>query len=378
MRNAKIQTYKCSMLCLLLVLLVPRWAAAQLPVDIDLAMIDGVDIKPANVFQYSIISSHDKVLPVTVKGVISYRNTGHKISYSYTYSLQPGFNMIVQDNISPNWDFSSSGIRDLFFNYNLLPEGTYQYCISVSASVFGESVVKIETECVYRKAADIFMITLLEPENNAKIQEYNPLLSWVVNYPMPGELTYKLRLVEVKNGQNNANALARNNPIYSESNIAQTSLVYPVYAKPLKAFQPYAWTVDAYYRGILIGGAEPWRFTIIEDSIKENKVPYDLSYININKEKRPDGVQAIGKLKIKYDLRDYKTDTLFVKLTHDGEPIKLREDKLSAKHGDNRYEIEFTDKPKLRHNRIYMIEFTNSMGEVFPISFQYKNPDYLQ
>src|SRR5690606_35880718 len=100
------------------------------------------------------------------------------------------------------------------------------------------------------------------------------------------------------------------------------SMMYPVYGKPLEKFQPYAWTVDAYYKGILLGGAEPWQFTIIEDSLF-TAIPRDPAFVDIKKENGSYNLYAPGKLKLKYKLDDLRADTLRLQLLDEQEqPVK--------------------------------------------------------
>ena len=133
-------------------------------------------------------------------------------------------------------------MRELFMDYGKLPQGTYEYCVSVIPQQTNPEVgnTDITTECSYKTIKDLFLINLIDPENNAKIYEHYPMLSWVVNYPFASQLQYRLRVVPVYEGQRNENAITRNNPVFEDKNVFGTSLVYPVTAKPLELFQPYA------------------------------------------------------------------------------------------------------------------------------------------
>ena len=231
--------------------------------------------------------------------------------------------------------------------------------------------------CVYQTVNDIFLINLITPENDAQLYEHNPMLSWMVNYPFASSLTYKLRLAEKKDGQNNENAIVRNNPIFSDNNVFSTSIIYPVTAKPLQVHQPYAWTVDAYYKGILLGGAEAWNFTIIEDSFLTASIPKEIGYLDIRNEQVKDPVYAIGTLKLKYDLRVLKHDSLLLELKAGDKVVKLKRPYLLAKHGNNRLDIDFTNSPRLKHLKMYTLHITNGKKENFVVTFKYINPELL-
>ncbi|RYE14718.1 MAG: hypothetical protein EOP51_27720 [Sphingobacteriales bacterium] len=236
--------------------------------DLDLSRIDGMDITPENVFQYQLLSTHQGRREAIIRGVIRFRGSDMRISYTMFVGIESGLNQVESLQRQVQWEYSSSALKELFQNYKLLPQGTYEYCVTVTDKQFADNAdYSSEQQCILRQSRDLFMINLIEPEDDAKLYEYYPMLSWVATYPIGGALSYRLRVAEVKNGQSNYNAITRNNPVYQERDLINPGLVYPVYAKSLKPYQPYAWTVDAYYKGILLGGAEPWKFTIVEDSV---------------------------------------------------------------------------------------------------------------
>lgn len=355
--------------------------AQELKMTVNLSTVDGIEISPDNIFNFQIISNESRTRNVSITGTLIYRNSKLRMSYSFSAMIHPGMNSFSKSVVTaPQWSFSDNALRELFFDYKKLPQGTYEYCVEIGLDrKLSEEQLPIPVgECVYYTVNDVFLINLITPENDAELYEYNPLLSWMVNFHAPGLLTYKLRLTDVKEGQNNQSAINRNNLIYKENNVISTSQIYPVTAKPLKAFQPYVWTVDAYYKGILLGGAEPWRFTIIEDSFLEASIPKDVPYLDIRLEKVIDPVFAIGKLKMKYELRDLKVDTLQLRLVSDGKEIKLKNNKIETRAGDNRLELDLTSAPRLRHFKIYTMYINNLQGEKFTVSFRYVNPDFVK
>ena len=368
---------KRALICLMLMSALTTATQAQ-QVLVNLSPVDGIELTPDNVFNYQIQSSMTKAMNAVVKGKLVYRANGLSFNYTFPYTVRPGVNMIDPSSIHPQWTFSSSAFKELFNDYKKLPTGTYEYCVEVSLQGPGGETIEGSSnrECLYHKSDEVFLINLIDPENNAKLHEYFPMFTWMVNYPFAAALTYNIRVAEVKDGQNNTAAVNRNNPIYQEKNIPQTSIGYPVYAKPLEPFTPYAWTVDAYYKGILLGGAEPWRFTIIEDSVMQ-PVPKNLSHLDIRKESSGTQAYAIGKLKIKYQLMEYKSDTLKLKLSADGKQISLKRNLLPATYGDNRFDIDFYKDLNLRHLKFYRLDIESQQGEKFTVIFKYINPDFI-
>lgn len=366
--------------CLVFFTLLWLRSNGQNDIFINLAPIDGIDITPDNLFSYQIQSNLNRSSRCMIKGTIRYRQSGLMLSYQYIYNIVPGINQIARNMISPQMTYSSNALKELFEYHKKLPEGIYEYCVAVQADYQTEGASEPYTECLYHKSEDIFLINLIDPPDNAKIHEYNPMLTWTVNYPFANELTYRLRVAEVKKGQNAASAINRNNAIFDQRDLKQLSLIYPVYAKPLQEDQPYAWTVDAYYKGILIGGAAPWIFTIVQDSFVTG-IPKDPSYVDIKKETGSYSLYAPGKLKLKYVLDDLKTDTLrLVLYDQDQKEVKLIKDfqTLNAKYGDNRYDLDLAENQPLKHLKKYTLIITSMTGKSYRILFEYINPDFIK
>lgn len=347
---------------------------------VNMAMLDGVGITPDNLMQFQVQSNMPKSTHALISGTIRYRNSELRMSYKFEYDLKPGMN-ILSTAKKPTITYSSQALRELFEQYRMLPQGIYEYCVSVTPNYnMGENIPGPDyQECIYHKSEDIFLINLIDPEDGAKLYEYNPMLSWAVNYPFASELKYRLRVAEIREGQNNTVAINRNNAVYEERNLMQMSQVYPVYAKPLKKDQPYAWTVDAYYKGILLGGAEPWRFTIIEDSLLVG-ISKDPSFVDIKRETGSYSLYAPGVLKLKYNLEDLRTDSLNIELRDkDNKEVKLKDFQvLNAVYGDNRFILNFKDGQPLKHLKTYTLLVHSQTGNVYKLLFKYVNPELIK
>lgn len=379
--TARLHLLKSS-LCLLIAILVVRCAAGAQGVGglvVNLAVLDGVALTPENIFSYNIQATGASPAEAMIKGTLRYRQSALAFSYSFRVTLRPGINRIDGSSIRPDWTFSSAALKELFMGYHVLPEGTYEYCVSVNPLASnGEVVTGGEiSECLYNKSEDLFLIALLDPENNARIYEHYPVFSWVVNYPFASQLTYRIRVAEIKEGQNIANAVARNNPVYTESNLPQTTTTYPVYGSPLKTAQPYGWTVDAYYKGILLGGAEPWKFTIVEDSELKD-VPREMSYYEFESHIGDTRLYAVGELKLKF-VNEQRKDTMLLSLYDDkGKEVPLSNNKIALSLGDNRILMPLKEEAALRHKKKYTLNITLTTGRKFQVPFTYINPAFLQ
>lgn len=368
-------------LSLLFLAFLPVFSVHAQSVIVDLGLLDGTEINAKNVFDFRIINNGSYSGTAVVTGSLRYRNSPLQFSYSFTTTLHSGVNSFNKDIVgSPSWNFSSSALRELFFNYNKLPEGTYEYCVRVKLNGTNpENPLDDAVDgCTYYTINDIFLINLVDPEDDAKIYELYPMFSWVVNYPFASELTYRIRVAELKKGQNKQNAITRNNPVYQDKNVLTTGITYPITARPLEKFQPYVWTVDAYYKGILLGGAEVWKFTIIEDTLFKI-IPKNQPYIELNREQGGTAYYAVGSLKLKYLENEVVSDTLHYSLTDEkGKEIRMKDPVWAVSRGENRTVITFQDVVNLKHLKNYNFSVTNSKGRTYTVRFKYVNPIYIK
>lgn len=340
--------------------------------------LDGNEITPENILSFQVQSNLNYAVNAEVGGLIRYRDCEHNLSFKCTIKLNPGINNIDK-SIQVSWTYSSTGVRELFTEYRLLPAGMYEYCITVKPEAKQGEIEsgRSTTECIYNKNQELFLINLVDPDDNAKIYDYHPTLTWIANYPFANELTYKLRVVEMKRGQTTVGAIQRNNPIYVESALRQNSIIYPVTAKPLQCDQPYAWTVDAYYKGVLLGSAEAWKFTILED--KNEEVPAkDMSYIEVNLENGTHTALLVGKIKMKYIERELRNNRLTLEFCDEtGKLLHQIKSPWEISQGESRKEIDLESLHLFKHKKVYMLKISNKQQQ-YQIRFKYYNPDFVQ
>lgn len=368
--------------CLIFILLiVPFMGYAQSnTIMVNLSFLDGVELTPTNVYNFQVINNGNKGRSATVKGSLRYRDNPLSFDYSFQTTLQVGVNQFSQNNVfSPQWSFSDNALKELFFDYGKLPQGTYEYCVTIEIDDQQSELIDPVpvSDCIYQTVNDIFLINLVDPEDDAKIYEYYPMLSWVVNYPFAAQLSYKVRVAALQEGQNNQAAITRNNPVFQDNQVFGTSIVYPVTAKPLVKDQPYVWTVDAYYKGILLGGAEVWKFTIIEDP-ELDALPSFMPYLDVRNEIGQGSIYAIGELKLKYELNEAKRDSLTIHIEDvKGKKVNVDEPFWIVEYGDNRKVFNFYENATLKHNKEYKLTVKNLAGKHYIIPFKYFNPTFL-
>lgn len=345
----------------------------------DLNALEGVSLRPDNVLGYSLQNKSTTAVNVRVKGIISLRSQPMHLRYELTKLLRPGSNPLTEsDRAQISWTTDAPALKELFLNYGQLPQGTVEYCVDIQPLGTGneQALPEAESSCIYHTQDDLFAINLVDPEDKATLYDRYPVFSWITSYPFASVLTYRIRVAEQKPGQNPANAIARNNAMWQDNRIAATTAIYPLTAKPLEYGQPYVWTVDAYYKGLLLGGAETWRFILAEDSIYM-AIPKEVSYLDIKEETGNSRYYAIGTLKLKYNLTELRRDSLAMTLYSGTKAIPLAPNALTAINGDNRFEIDFKEKTPLKHLKPYRLELRSQTGSLYSINFLFVNPDFL-
>jgi len=369
-------------LIMLVFLLMGTFTKAQENIFVDLSRLSGQELTPDNIVNFSIVNQSGAKIDVAVNLKLNWRQSGLNFSYSFNTKLDIGQNEITKDKVKNLTNqFSSAALKELFLTHKKLPQGNYELCVSVFQLIAGDNEGKeITSDCMSQQVEDLFMINLINPDNGAKIYEHNPMFSWVVTYPLANDLTYRIRITDLKKGQSSTSAMTRNPAIFQQDKLMSTSLIYPITAKPLEAFQPYVWTVDAYYKGILLGGAEYWKFTIIEDSTEE-KLPKESSYVDINIEEKANLYYAVGCIKVKYSESEFLQNELSVYIIKNGKKVLVDKQIWKITHGDN-FKVYDLSNWNFKHKEMFEleVEFKNSKSQKKSqiIKYKYVNPEFVQ
>ena len=345
----------------------------------NMALLEGVALQPENVLSYSIVNNSGKAVSTRIKGTLSLKSKPIRIQYEFTKLLYPGSNTLSEaEKRGITWTTNEPSLKQLFLTHGRLPQGTFEYCVDLQPLGTGseQGIPEAESSCIYYTQDDLFSINLVDPEDKATLYEPYPAFSWITSYPFASELTYRIRVAEQKPGQNPANAIARNNPMWQDNQVSATTAIYPIAGRPLEYGQPYVWTVDAYYRGLLLGGAETWRFVLVEDSsIKE--LPRESYYIDIREEKGGSGTYVVGKIRLKYYLREARQDSLTLRCKRDDGREVSFPNTLSVQEGHNQFEIDLVNLNDMRHLRKYRLYVSDGSGNTYHLEFRYLNPDFL-
>ncbi|WP_109699354.1 DUF928 domain-containing protein [Chitinophaga deserti] len=197
------------------------------------------------------------------------------------FELPSGMQMIPQGAAYRSaWKFGNSRQAVVVKQSHQFPEGEYEYCFTLSEVAGGHAGGVIAEQCFNHMLQPFSPLELTEPYDGDRICEKRPTLIWQPLIPALPGMTYRLLLVEVKEGQARTEALHYNMPIIRQNGIPSPMLLYPPLSAELVMGKRYAWQVSAVKGETLLARSEVWDFTVkCEDSVA--KRPVD-SYRNID------------------------------------------------------------------------------------------------
>ncbi len=161
------------------------------------------------------------------------------------FQVMPGLVVVGPDQVeSLHVLHSDPAYERLLFQTGSVPAGTYIICVDVLEAETGELLTRA---CVLHEVLHPSPPQLLMPANEARLFEEFPSFSWLPPMPVPVELDlrYRLKVVEVLDGQNPYEAMESNPAWYLEEEVFSPLMVYPMDARELESGTVYAWQVQA-------------------------------------------------------------------------------------------------------------------------------------
>ncbi|MCX8056352.1 MAG: hypothetical protein N3F03_01925 [Ignavibacteria bacterium] len=135
-------------------------------------------------------------------------------------------------------------LRNRVIQTGRLPEGEYTLCINIE-DLNGNTLVS--NICGSFSISFPNPPSLISPQDNTTLETSNPypLFLWTpVTLPPNYRLTYRLRIVEVLEGQSPIQAINSNIVFYENNNINTNNFTYPIDAPVFEEGKTYAWQVQ--------------------------------------------------------------------------------------------------------------------------------------
>ncbi|MEL6134935.1 MAG: hypothetical protein AAFR59_16365 [Bacteroidota bacterium] len=120
------------------------------------------------------------------------------------------------------------------------------------------------------------VIALTAPADGAVLSSFYPIFNWQWPAAPAGNVTYAIKIVPINAGQNRADAMQFNAPVYTQSNITANFVQYGSGGAsiPLSAGEEYVWRVEAYVDGNLAGSSDIWLFSLASQPDEPAQMQY--------------------------------------------------------------------------------------------------------
>lgn len=148
------------------------------------------------------------------------------------------------------------GYEAFYLRSGTIPEGNYTYHVKLMPDL-GASEGSVEVILPGPPR-------LVLPLDGDTLGEHFPSFVWTRPVPAPqGQVSYRLRLVELLEWQTKEEAIAANTPWFEQKGIGRTNLRYPASARSFETSKTggrFAWQVEAYKDRVLLGKSAVYEF----------------------------------------------------------------------------------------------------------------------
>ncbi|MBW8682706.1 hypothetical protein [Chitinophaga rhizophila] len=290
------------------------------------------------------------------------------------FELLPGMNTVPPGAVyNAGVTFGNSRIATVARQSGFFAEGDYDYCFQLYEGS-GHSSGLLEEQCFSYELQPFSAMQLIQPYDGDQICDKRPTLSWQPLIPAVNGVMYRLLLVEVKEGQQRAEALRMNLAIINQRQIPMPMLIYPSLANQLTEDKTYAWQVSAYKNELLLAESEIWDFTVSCE-----KAPAEVSpdaYRNLEDLTKGNFYMARGQILFAFNntYAESKLQYSIQCLTKpDQAPKKLPVVKVGR--GMNQITISLSDRNGFVDGYFYIMDVKLPSGESKQLRFIYKQPE---
>ena len=349
---------------------------AQVVITLQLPPL-GLTIKP-QLWNMSLINTSGGAMTAQVKMIMSDATTGQTVltGNSPMFILQSGVNMITQNQVSPVTYTSGPGYAIDASPNGFLPVGVFTICYAVTRWVNDVSD-QLAEECITAEVEPISPPQLMQPGDNEKVMSNRPFFVWLPPTPFNtfSNLLYDMTLVEVQSTQSNADAVQQNVPVLLQSNIAFTSLQYPLSMPQLDTGKLYAWRVTAKNGATPIANSEVWNFKLQQygtDTIGGYGKGYYAALRRV-----PDASYSIATEKLRFlythELSDTTVQVTITDISNaKHKQVALDSPEQAVKYGSNYINVDIGNNSAIIDKHLYLLELVNSKNEHWFLKFEYR------
>ncbi len=271
----------------------PQLCQAQ--VRVDHVVAEGYSLSPASLFQATLT---DQGAPITVviEGSITTTSGAAVLDWkSRAFQLATGTRVVRSAELS--WDRYEFGTDALGREAALrqrLPAGRYRFCLRVRAGSEGD-----DEWCDAVEMERFVLLDHVHPFDRDTVEERRPALTWTAagDVQESADTHFRLSLFRMRPGQNAAQAVGSETPVFVLRDALPRFVPYPPAAPDLVPGAWYAWQVELVERDRVIERAEPWSFVV-----RKRVEPIPNKYVRLDAEKGGSIYEVVdGKIHFRYD-----------------------------------------------------------------------------
>jgi hypothetical protein len=295
------------------------------------------------------------------------------------FTIAPGTTRIDPATLNPIQYNVLSGSYLVDANpVGFLPIGQFEVCYHFFSHV-SDAVTLISDQCQDITVGPLGPPELVYPWDQAGIDETHPQFTWLPPVPtnLFTNLSYDLQLVEMGTNQSAADAVEQNVPIFQQSNISPTALLYPISATNLEFEKNYAWRIVAKNNGTAVGTSETWQFYLKHFGSLQNPSINEQAFVELKKD--PETAYAVFSNEIKISYSNETSDSVWnvrvYDLSADRSETTLPLDTVVMKKGQNVVRYDAKENSFFVDKHLYQLEVTNSRNETWRLRFEFRKPE---
>jgi hypothetical protein len=247
-----------------------------------------------------------------------------------------------------------------------LPFGQYNLCYTFRDAMG----LNLGVWCQEKTIRPLSPPELISPNDQGLVETTQPFLMWRAPFPLQNDgLEYNIRLTEVPEGMNPAEALRTRPPHLNLSRQRDPFLPYPLVAKPLENGKTYVWQVSALSNQLDLGVTDMWSFKVktpVPDPIKKQIA----SYCWVKSSEDGTYCQSVDSLKFAYQNRTGDV-TLQYRITDaNNEVLKITYPILKLQLGMNQLSLPFNKLGSIAVEKLYRLEVISNDKELFTLPFR--------
>lgn len=297
------------------------------------------------------------------------------------FMLQQGSTALAYQQIISSDVIAASTEYYIFNQTGKLPVGKYTICVSLHQ--MGNSNV-LATGCIQVTTIADGNLLLTTPYDGEVLNAFLPAFGWsMTNFSDDYNVTFNIKICELKDGQSYADAIQYNPPLITEIGFRQTFYNYPAAAPQLKEDSRYVWQVEALVNNVPRYLSEVWMFrfkkarAITPDPKKTVVTQYPFLDRNLN------ASPYVFKDAIVFRYNNECIDTMLnyaLYIAGKKELLRLSDKPVKLRPGINYYKFPLSKelqalakKSETEGEQVYLLEVSNTRKEKWRMKFVVRN-----